>query len=67
MLDIPGTCVALDSEEAEEVKEKNEQYQEVKCDLVTCYHLVKFTVPFFRKYTGISTGQIVFKFVRKQM
>ena len=29
MLDIPGTCVALDSEEAEEVKAKNEKYQEV--------------------------------------
>ena len=31
LLDIPGTCVALDSEEAEQVKKKNEQYQEVKC------------------------------------
>ena len=29
LLDIPGTCVALDSEEAEEVKKKNKQYQEV--------------------------------------
>ena len=32
MLDIPGTCVALDSEEAEEVKAKNEKYQEVMCE-----------------------------------
>jgi len=32
MLDIPGTCVALDSEEAEEVKAKNEKYQEVTCE-----------------------------------
>ena len=29
MLDIPGTCVAGDSEEAEEVKKRNEQYSEV--------------------------------------
>ena len=32
LLDIPGTCVALDSEEADQVKKRNETYQEV----ITC-------------------------------
>ena len=31
LLDIPGTCVALDSEEAQLVKKRNEEYQEVTC------------------------------------
>ena len=29
MLDIPGTCVALDSEEADTVKKSNEKYESV--------------------------------------
>ena len=29
LLDMPGVCVSLESKEAEEVKEKNHQYQEV--------------------------------------
>ena len=27
MLDIPGTCVAMDTEEYNEVKESNEKYE----------------------------------------
>lgn len=34
ILDIPGTCVALDSDEAELVKTKNEAYKEVHCACV---------------------------------
>ena len=29
ILDIPDTCVALDSDEAQEVKKRNEEYKEV--------------------------------------
>ena len=29
ILDIPGTCVALDSDEAQAVKKRNEDYQQV--------------------------------------
>ena len=29
MLDIPGTCVAMDSDEAGNVKKSNEKYEEV--------------------------------------
>ena len=30
ILDIPGVCVSLESEEAEEIKEQNERYAEVR-------------------------------------
>ena len=30
ILDIPGMCVALDSEEAEAVKKRNQDYQQVQ-------------------------------------
>lgn len=31
ILDIPGTCVALDSDEAQVVMKRNEAYKEVHC------------------------------------
>ena len=36
MLDIPSTCVALDSSEAEEVKKQIEVYQEVSVYIQVC-------------------------------
>ena len=38
ILDIPGTCVALDSDEAELVKTKNEAYKEVHVRYVCALH-----------------------------
>lgn len=35
MLEIPGSCVALDSDEAETVKRNNETYAEVRRDVLS--------------------------------
>jgi len=58
MLDFPGTCVAGDSEIAEEIKEKNQRYEEV-CSGVLSYNTALSCDCYF--HNNVVFFQLTFK------